>query len=32
MVTMVPVRGGRAAPPVKAVIFVNPAAGASTPV
>jgi hypothetical protein len=36
MVTMVPVRGGRAAPPVKAVISVNPAArsttDASTPV
>jgi hypothetical protein len=29
---MVPVWGGRAAPPVKAAIFVNPAAGASTPV
>jgi hypothetical protein len=32
MVTMVPVRGGRAAPPVEATISVNPAAGASVPV
>jgi hypothetical protein len=32
MVTMVPVRGGRAAPPVKAAISVNPAAGASAPI
>jgi hypothetical protein len=32
MVTMVPVRGGRATPPVKAAISVNPAAGASAPV
>jgi hypothetical protein len=32
MVTMVPVQGWRAAPPVKVVISVNPAAGASTPV
>jgi hypothetical protein len=32
MVTMVPVWGGRVAPPVKAVISVNPATGASTPV
>jgi hypothetical protein len=32
MVTMVPVRGGRATPPVKAVIFINPSTGASTPV
>jgi hypothetical protein len=32
MVTMVPVRGGRVAPPVKAAISVNPAAGASVPV
>jgi hypothetical protein len=32
MVTMVPVRRGRFAPPVKAVISVNPAAGASVPV
>jgi hypothetical protein len=32
MVTMVPVRGGRAAPPIKAVISVNPAADASAPV
>jgi hypothetical protein len=31
MVTMVPVRGGRAAPPVKAVISVNPTAGTSMP-
>jgi hypothetical protein len=31
-VTMVPVRGGRAAPPVKAAIFVDPATGASAPV
>jgi hypothetical protein len=31
MVTMIPVRG-RAAPPVKAAISVNPAAGASAPV
>jgi hypothetical protein len=29
---MVPVRGGRATPPVKAAISVNPAAGASAPV
>jgi hypothetical protein len=28
MVTMVPVRGGRAAPPVKAMISVNPATSA----
>jgi hypothetical protein len=32
MVTMVPVRGGRAAPPVKAAISINPAAGTSAPV
>jgi hypothetical protein len=32
MVTMVPVRGGRAAPPVKTAINVNPAAGGSAPV
>jgi hypothetical protein len=32
MVTMVPVRGGRAAPPVKVAISVNPAVGASAPV
>jgi hypothetical protein len=32
MVTMVPVQGGRAAPPVKAAISVNPAAGMSAPV
>jgi hypothetical protein len=32
MVTMVPVRGGRAAPPVKTAISVNLAAGASVPV
>jgi hypothetical protein len=32
IVTMVPVRGGRAAPPVKAAISVNPAADASVPV
>jgi hypothetical protein len=32
MVTMVPVRGGRAAPPVKATISVNPAVGTSAPV
>jgi hypothetical protein len=32
MVTMVPVRGGRAAPHVKAVISVNPVADASAPV
>jgi hypothetical protein len=32
MVTMVPVRGGRAAPPVKTAVSVNPAAGASTPI
>jgi hypothetical protein len=32
MVTMVPVRGGRAAPPVKAAISVNPTASASVPV
>jgi hypothetical protein len=32
MVTMVPVRGGRAAPPVKAAISVNLAAGTSAPV
>jgi hypothetical protein len=31
-VTMVPVLGGRAAPPVKATISVDPAAGASVPV
>jgi hypothetical protein len=31
-VTMVPVQGGRAAPPVKAVISVDLAAGASMPV
>jgi hypothetical protein len=30
--SMVPIWGGRAAPPVKAVISVNPAAGASAPV
>jgi hypothetical protein len=29
MVTMVPIRGGRAAPPVKATISINPAASAS---
>jgi hypothetical protein len=29
---MVPVRGGRAAPPVKATISVNPATGTSAPV
>jgi hypothetical protein len=32
MVTMVTVRGGRATPPVKAAISVDPAAGASVPV
>jgi hypothetical protein len=32
MVTMVPVRGGRAAPRVKAAISVNPAAGTPAPV
>jgi hypothetical protein len=32
MVTMVPVRRGRAAPPIKAAISVNPAVGASAPV
>jgi hypothetical protein len=32
MVTMVPVRGGRTAPPVKAAVSVNPAAGTSAPV
>jgi hypothetical protein len=32
MVTMIPVRGGRATPPVKAAISVNPAVGASAPV
>jgi hypothetical protein len=32
MVTMVPVRGGRAALPVKAAISVEPAVGASAPV
>jgi hypothetical protein len=32
MLTMVPVRGGRAAPPLKAVISVNPTDGASAPV
>jgi hypothetical protein len=32
MVTMVPVRGGRAAPPVKAAISVNPAVGAFAPI
>jgi hypothetical protein len=32
MVTMVPVQGGRAAPPVKAVITVDPAAGTSVPI
>jgi hypothetical protein len=32
MVTTVPVRRGRAAPPVKAVISVNPTAGTSVPV
>jgi hypothetical protein len=32
MVTMVPVRGGRVAPPVKATISVDLAAGASVPV
>jgi hypothetical protein len=32
MVTMVPVRGGRATPPVKAAISVNPVADASAPV
>jgi hypothetical protein len=32
MVTIVPVRRGRAAPPVKATVSVNPAAGASAPV
>jgi hypothetical protein len=32
MVTMVPLRGGSAAPPVKAAISVNPAAGASAAV
>jgi hypothetical protein len=32
MVTMVPVRGGRAAPLVKAAISVNPAIGASAPI
>jgi hypothetical protein len=32
MVTMVPVRGGRAVRPVKAVISINPAVGASAPV
>jgi hypothetical protein len=32
MVTMIPVREGRAAPPVNVVISVDPAAGASTPV
>jgi hypothetical protein len=31
MVTMVPIRGGRAAPPLKAVISANPATGASAP-
>jgi hypothetical protein len=31
-VTMVPVRGGRATPPVKVVISINPAVGASAPV
>jgi hypothetical protein len=30
--TMVPVRGGRVAPPIKAAISVDPATGASTPV
>jgi hypothetical protein len=32
MVTMVPVRGGRVAPPVKTAIYVNPATGVSAPV
>jgi hypothetical protein len=32
MVTMVLVRGGRATPPVKIAISIDPAAGASTPV
>jgi hypothetical protein len=32
LVTMVPVRGGRTALPVKVMIFVDPAAGASAPV
>jgi hypothetical protein len=32
MMTMVPVRGGRVAPPVKAAISVNPIADASAPV
>jgi hypothetical protein len=32
MVTMVLVRGGRATPPVKVAISIDPAAGASTPV
>jgi hypothetical protein len=32
MVTMVPARGGRAAPPIKATISVNPVTGASAPV
>jgi hypothetical protein len=32
MVTMVLVQGGRAAPPVKAAISVDPAAGASVPI
>jgi hypothetical protein len=32
IVTMVPVRGGRATPPVKAAISINPAADASAPV
>jgi hypothetical protein len=32
LVTMLPDRGGRVAPPIKAAISVNPAAGASAPV
>jgi hypothetical protein len=32
MVIMVPIRGGRVAPAIKAAISVNPAAGASAPV
>jgi hypothetical protein len=32
MVTMVPVRGGRVTPPLKAAVSVNPAASAFTPV